>query len=218
MPKLITPLACRESLDLSHYVHRLRILTEKSIERKSIGQHKIAVSASGGFDSSIIATLLAQKHPNVHDIELIHLYSSRIWQADERSYLNTLLEKTGQRASYIDLESTKDRQLLLPHAHSAIRPSKMFVTTGVNHALRQKAQTLGCDRLLSGDGGDQLFLCYGGDDIIIPILREVPFGSKLHAFTSVVIYQNITTWSLLTTYLLGTAKSKMESNINGSRR
>lgn len=117
-----------------------------------------SIECSGGLDSSVVALAAADLHRD-RSLSLLNSYSETDVKGDERFFFAALAERargvptyveTNARSSMTDLSS----ELLAPTP----RPCKLAATIATTAQLHEAAQAAGSRLVLTGDGGDQLFL------------------------------------------------------------
>ncbi|WP_366186485.1 asparagine synthase-related protein [Flavobacterium ovatum] len=112
----------------------------------------IGVQLSGGFDSSIIITLL--KHFKI-SFSLVGMSSSRYEFRTER-YIQELIAPLGKNTVLIDFEDYLPlSQLEKVPAHQ--HPDMLNLNYHTNKAMAIECQKMGVEVLLTGSGGDNLF-------------------------------------------------------------
>jgi asparagine synthetase B (glutamine-hydrolysing) len=137
-----------------------RELMLASVSHKTIDHEgRVSVAVSGGLDSSVVAIATSLCHP-AHELPLINVRRLEDDSSDERPYFDILTQSiSNARAEHIEVSVGASRVDLSPELFDpAPRPSKMAGAGVTNSRIHRRSEELGCTRLLTGDGGDQLFL------------------------------------------------------------
>lgn len=138
------------------YVERFRELFEQSVLRRMRTSRPIAVSVSGGFDSSsIFCQALALKSqagglPPVYGLSTIFPPGSA---SDEREFLDVLDVSSGHPITRLPMSSAG----LMSHAEACIEQTEMPALTWTPQSpVLDEAQRSGCSVMLDGYFGDQM--------------------------------------------------------------
>ncbi|WP_037082633.1 asparagine synthase-related protein [Neorhizobium vignae] len=145
--------------DYAHQVNLIRQLILNSVSHK-LGPHieHAAVLCSGGVDSSVGAVAAGALYPN-RTFPLIHCDSEEHLYGDERFYFEAVAKKTGWPTATVDMNEGASRESLSPDLLvPTARPMKSAAALSTMAALKKLAMARGARVMLSGDGGDQLFI------------------------------------------------------------
>jgi len=130
----------------------------ESIKKLVEGKRKIAVTISGGVDSSMILALLRKVIPDRE----IFTYSAGFYGEDEFEYARLVAEKfkSVHKEKILKPEDyIGDDSLLRPlirHKGEPLHPNEIALA-----AVERIAKEDGCDIVLCGEGGDDIFGGYG---------------------------------------------------------
>ncbi|MBH5396457.1 hypothetical protein HZZ13_01335 [Bradyrhizobium sp. CNPSo 4010] len=117
-----------------------------------------SIECSGGLDSSVVALAAADLHRG-RPLSLLNSYSETDVNGDERFFFAALAEQVGGAPTYVETNARSSMthlssELLAPTP----RPCKLAATIPTTAQLHEAAQAAGSRMVLTGDGGDQLFL------------------------------------------------------------
>ncbi|MFG2843035.1 asparagine synthase (glutamine-hydrolyzing) [Kitasatospora sp. NPDC048296] len=119
----------------------------------------VAVVASGGLDSALVAALAGQHLPDLHTFTLVH---PGRWPADERRYAAEVARHCGAVHHEVELDPAALPELL-PRTVAHLGQPNADPITASSHALFAAVRAAGFTVALTGDGADELF---GGYDRI----------------------------------------------------
>lgn len=200
-----------------------------SAARELIGnalQHKIArhrdrfsVLCSGGVDSAVLAVAAARLNPG-RPLPLINSYSAEDRDGDERFYFRQVADHIGATCALVETNSQSSRTDLSSHLLAAtVRPTKTATTIPTTSLLYGAAAGQGSRCVLTGDGGDQLFL------LNAPVLysREIAAESvsraaALRALAGVAIRSRSTLWQIAGEVLHGRQSRRLKEHFFGRLR
>jgi len=139
-------------------VSRVESLIRKSIGKIIEGKSKIAVTLSGGVDSSLIVGMLRAMHPEMD----IYTYSAGFYGDDEFEYSRFVAKQNGtvhkekilSRDDYIGSGSLL--RPLIRFKGSPLHPNELALAS-----IELIAKEDGCDCVLCGEGSDDIFGGYG---------------------------------------------------------
>ena len=129
---------------------RMRSAVDRSVETLSTSQS--AIQLSGGLDSSIILTSLCRNGAQVSTIN----YATKAAGGDERRYAAEVSVRCGSPMATCEATSLPSYAPLFAHAPGA-HPFVYGVDDAFEHAVGVAARQAGCNRMLTGQGGDAVF-------------------------------------------------------------
>lgn len=147
---------CRDSFeDASKTIDDLLV---KSIDKLIQGKNRVAVTLSGGLDSSIIVSILRKNYPDMD----IYTYSAGFYGDDEFEYSRFVAkenmtihkEKILGSEEYIGPRSML--RSLIKFKGAPLHPNELALAE-----LEKMAKIDGCDIVLCGEGSDDIFGGYG---------------------------------------------------------
>ncbi|MFT4273081.1 MAG: asparagine synthase-related protein [Pantoea sp.] len=159
---------------------------------------KFSISCSGGLDSSVVS-IAAEKVSREWPVPLLNCYSEEDYHGDERFYFRIINEMVKGKPFEVETNSLSSRNslssdLLAPSA----RPCKMSAAVGIQTLLFRMTAKNGCQMILTGDGGDQLFLKLNKTFIWKEILEANFSGvSFMKIISGLAIQQRQSFWSVL---------------------
>lgn len=147
---------CADSFDEA--VEKVNNLLKKAIDKLVVGKNKVAVTISGGIDSSLIVAMLRNHYCDMD----IYTYSAGFCGDDEFEYArlvakenNTIhKEKVLGVEDYIGNKSMLSS--LIKFKGTPLHPNELALAE-----LEKMAKEDGCDIVLCGEGSDDIFGGYG---------------------------------------------------------
>jgi asparagine synthetase B (glutamine-hydrolysing) len=120
---------------------------------------RVGIFVSGGIDSSILFSLARKMSPGNCEIVPIHLKYTGSPTSDERCFFQQLLD-VDKTAILIDMEKALriNGQTMPSTVPLYPEPHREFLTAGMWLELKPILEQLGIKRLISGFGGDQVFM------------------------------------------------------------
>nr|RNF71878.1 asparagine synthase [Acidithiobacillus sulfuriphilus] len=163
---------------------------DKNIEEKTVGllqrvvqtmlpaTDSIGVLLSGGFDSSLIAGLLAA-YRNDHNLLLINSRANDSWVSDERYCARVVADMIN--VPLIEQKYNLDRSVVLDIGEipCAPRPVDTVLALEFYRALSTIANDIGVGTFFTGHGGDQLFLSLLTHHFILDYIRDIGFDRNV---------------------------------------
>jgi asparagine synthetase B (glutamine-hydrolysing) len=195
----------------------VRALTLAAVANKlPKGRGGIGIAASGGFDSSVIASLIHNELRNEQSVDLIHLHFPKTKKGDEVVFFHSLSEATKQNELYVDMDILRETILSTLYISPSFRPSKMFPTANAVHLTQKLSEERGNRVILSGDGGDQLFFDYQSSDVIFPLWKEEKtFFSGIAEVMNFLVLQDETLWNAIRTKSPAKTRDLVKSRLRG---
>ncbi len=146
------------------YIERFRELFEEAIRCRLRSASPVGISVSGGLDSSSIACMTHHMmHGDSRSLppQAVQLYScvfnEKFPKADERVYLNAVLEKCHQFPfTAISGETLWGFKETCTNGSFCLDEPETFPIRCMLTAVLQDARQRGCRVLLTGEGGDQI--------------------------------------------------------------
>lgn len=184
---------------------QIKALTAEAVRAKAAG-NRIGLSTSGGIDSSLLATLYESEFPGKRPF-LYHVFSSCILGFNEIDYFNDVRSRLSHHVRWLDTETTRDRQLKMPHMAAAFRPPVVSGWFERNWMLYEAARSDDVETLLSGDGGDQLMLCLDEMCLAREFVREgVPL---IQSLIDEAFLDRASLWDVAVSWISGRADRAM---------
>jgi asparagine synthase (glutamine-hydrolysing) len=162
-----------------HYVEDFRSLLADSMRDRLRHSRRVALSLSGGLDSTSVAATLAHlslPSPNT-DLQAISYIFDDLSSCDERRYIRPVIERYGIAWHPIladGMWSLRPDPPLPAHPHHV----EIDPVSHLTDAVRRMAFSVGCDTLVTGSFGDALF--DGGRFWLADLLAA---GRWSHAFS-----------------------------------
>ncbi|WP_338695168.1 asparagine synthase-related protein [Bradyrhizobium sp. 26S5] len=178
-----------------------------------------SIECSGGLDSSVVALAAADLHRD-RSLSLLNSYSETDVKGDERFFFAALAERargvptyveTNARSSMTDLSS----ELLAPTP----RPCKLAATIATTAQLHEAAQAAGSRLVLTGDGGDQLFLRMRRLTMARELLAEARSPREtLRELAGLAIQARASVWRVLGDVITGQSSRDLRRHMFGDLR
>jgi asparagine synthase (glutamine-hydrolysing) len=201
-----------EYSDPCDYTEHFRELFTTAVTDRIRDVERVAITVSGGLDSSSIA---AVAHRSTHDVS-VHGFTQvydQLVQCDERTYSQHLTRELG-----IAIEPVPTERFWLLADESAFRPrreSPFQAFTSCERYVYQRCQHLGIKVLLTGQGGDSLLtgtgVAYldrlvGGD---LSVFRDMHSHAKLRNQSMAAVVNRYLTQSLIPNSIKSTLRARL---------
>ncbi|WP_407175549.1 asparagine synthase-related protein [Bradyrhizobium sp. STM 3562] len=197
-----------------------RQLMEASVAHKTRRYNgAFSIECSGGLDSSVVALAAADLHRD-RPLSLLNSYSETDVNGDERFFFAALAEQVGGTRTYVETNARSSMtdlssELLAPTA----RPCKLAATTATTFQLHEAAQTAGSRLVLTGDGGDQLFLRMSRLAIARELLAETRSPRQaLRELAGLAIQTRASIWRVLRDVITGQSSRNLRRHMFGDLR
>lgn len=220
LAETVAKLPLEPTCSYDEQVEVVRALISNSVRHK-IGPYldRTSILCSGGVDSSVLAVAVAALYPK-RTLPLIHCYSDHHLHGDERFYFNAVVDQVGAPASMVDMQAGSSRNDLSPQLLApGVRPTKSAAALPTVASMYGLAKANGSSIVLTGDGGDQLFL------LNHPILysREIAteagtFRERLHSLIELSIMGRSTFWGIAGEVLCARRAKRFLRNYFGAAR
>lgn len=220
LSETVAALQTRYERDFSQTVKCFRQLIFNSIRHKTIQfKSEFSVTCSGGLDSSIVAIASSAINPG-RPMTLINCYSEEDYRGDERYYFRLINEKIKATSIEIETNSLSSRNSLSPELLSpSPRPCKMAAAIGIQALLFRATAKSGSNMLLTGDGGDQLFLKINKAFIWKELMgRNFSASSFIKVISGLAIQQRRSFWSVMYNAISGKELARYKSHFFGENR
>jgi Asparagine synthase len=216
---LVRNLRAPRRISYSDQVAEIRKLIINSVRHKlEPSFSKASILCSGGLDSSIVAVTAATLYPE-QKIPLIHCFSEEHLHGDERFYFNALVNQIGRPAATVDMNAGASRTSLSPELLTpSVRPSKAAAALTTLAGMYKLAKKNGSEVVLTGDGGDQLFLLNNPRIFCREILdeAETPLAA-MQNMVDISIMDRSTLWHIAAEVLRGKRAKHFQENFFGKR-
>lgn len=173
---------------------KLRAAVDLAIAAEHLGSERVLCEISGGLDSAIIAACLAAAgHP---PSAAINFWRDQA-EADERVYA-----EAAAAAAQVRLDAVhRDLLRLTPASFSmsarSVRPNLAAVDPEHDRLLAHALAAAGADLLMTGNGGDVVFLQVGAAQIAADLLAGAPCrGSRAARLADIARRTRRSIWSL----------------------
>lgn len=135
---------------------------------------RIAVRMSGGLDSSIVASVLSRATSS--HITGIHLVGQG-YEAYELKLARLAAKHAGIELLELEMPPAARELASVLDAPRLVRPSPQLLGAPADKALTAACHALGCDSIMTGHGGDTLFLQRSiAADVLVDYLRLNPLA------------------------------------------
>ena len=160
--------------------HELRDTTLHCIEAWAGLHHSIVHSLSGGFDSSLVLSLLmrASKRPTVVSVNRFALGPAE----DERRYARLAAQAAGVELTELPWDHEQRLEALCAAIPVTVKPTITQVFSGMDAAMnRVFAAGSDAEAIWTGQGGDHLFMAMKTGMAVVDCCRHHGFGHHLKA-------------------------------------
>ncbi|MGV9009952.1 asparagine synthase-related protein [Brevundimonas sp.] len=174
----------------------LRQAVDEAVDAVAGQGHALAVEISGGLDSGIVAATANRHHPG----------RARLWlnawgpdaSADERPWVDLLADHLGIPATCVPRATgqvTRDLLETMPHG---LRPA-LAALDGLHDAdWARRFRAAGIDRVLTGKGGDGLFIQPADVGVFVDLWHERGWRALLSpALVNLARWNERSVWSLI---------------------
>lgn len=212
------PHALAESYDEQVEIFRALILN--SVHHKLQNSiYNTSILCSGGVDSSVGALAAREVFPD-QNFNLIHGYSDDYPEGDERYYYKVMGRALGWPTYEVDTAALESRTQFAPELMvPTVRPVKTAAAIPTMASLKSRAAGLGASTLLSGDGGDQLFLLNDPLLFSAEILAEQDtVSSKVAHAAELANAARVSIWGVLKQLARPERQNDLRSRYFGSRK
>lgn len=204
-------------LSFDDEVALVRGLTVAAVEHKIGSRNQVvSLACSGGLDSSLLAVAARLTDPT----RPLHLINSRRpgeVYTDERIYFDTVVSAANGEPSYVTHGDASPGNPSAFRLAATARPSKIAGAVAINHALLQSAAARGSAVLLSGDGGDQLFLNYNFRAAFPELLAESTSIAELWRLSAgLAIAHRESIWSVAAQLVKNRAASNLSRHLRNT--
>ncbi|MDA9464793.1 hypothetical protein XH87_09280 [Bradyrhizobium sp. CCBAU 53415] len=178
-----------------------------------------SIECSGGLDSSVVALAAADLHRG-RPLSLLNSYSETDVNGDERFFFAALAEQVGGAPTYVETNARSSMthlssELLAPTP----RPCKLAATIATTAQLHEAAQAAGSRLVLTGDGGDQLFLRMRRLTMARELLAESRSPQEaLRELAGLAIQARASVWRVLREVITGRSGRDLRRHMLGEHR
>lgn len=149
---------------------RLRLAVEEAVQALAGTGESLAVEVSGGLDSSIVASTVARTHRD----------KVRLWlnawgpdpSADERAWIDILAHHLTLSASCVPRAVGHVTKAFLTDMPQGFRPGLAALDGLLDQDWARRFRAAGIDRVLTGKGGDGLFIQPADIGVFVDLRRE----------------------------------------------
>lgn len=220
LSEIVAALRTEYDKDFGQTVDNFRRLIINSVRHKTrLFKHEFSIACSGGIDSSVAAIVANIIYPE-RPVTLINCYSEEDYHGDERFYFRLIAEKVKGKPIEVEINSLSSRYSLSPELlMPSPRPCKMSAAVGIQALLFRETAQSGCHMILTGDGGDQLFLKMNQTVIWKELLgRCFSALSFIKVISGLAIQQRRSFWSILHDTVNGRELARYRSHFFGEKR
>jgi asparagine synthase (glutamine-hydrolysing) len=153
-------LSNRNVKPLLSYSHSLRETIESAVNRRIEGHEKIAISLSGGVDSSIISLHLKDSSKKVTSFSCIWTDSDKDKYNKDAVYAARIAENLGLNHFQVEMPKTNQIDEYLSRYLIAMQEPNANPTGISLYALYEEIAQQGFRLVLTGDGSDEIFAGY----------------------------------------------------------
>ncbi|WP_024508502.1 asparagine synthase-related protein [Bradyrhizobium sp. ARR65] len=178
-----------------------------------------SIECSGGLDSSVVALAAADLHRD-RPLSLLNSYSETDVNGDERFFFAALAERVRGVPTYVETNARSSMthlssELLAPTP----RPCKLAATIATTAQLHEAAQAAGSRLVLTGDGGDQLFLRMRRLTMARELLAETRSPREaLRELAGLAIQARASVWRVLRDVITGQSSRDLRRHMFGDLR
>jgi asparagine synthase (glutamine-hydrolysing) len=169
----------------SEYEEHFQELFRESVRRRLRVSGKVAAELSGGLDSSSVVCMaddiLRRGSCTANALATIsHVYNES-QSSDESHFIRLIEEQRNQRTHFIK-ESDYPLFHPMPEDEELYLPSPLHCFAETWRGLKETMEQIGARVLLSGQGGDHVFL---NETIYLPVLGDLAFSGR---FSDLLFY------------------------------
>lgn len=161
---------------------RLRQELDRAVDEQLISDVPIGATVSGGLDSSTVVGLADRARRARQDHTTLHLFAYHDQRAeqDERSYQRAVIDavRSPHEVHWVSSSPSELAQRFERYVHHQEEPYA-DVSSYAEYCLAEEASRSGVKVLLSGLGGDEVFVGYVSffGPLMLDLLRSGDFGS-----------------------------------------
>jgi asparagine synthase (glutamine-hydrolysing) len=150
---------------------------------------RLQLELSGGLDSSILATCLAERQ---HPWQCL-TFATHATDGDERPFARAVTNHIGVALEEIFLDASIADPLIVPTL-PRVRPGGFSVLAGSDAVLLKHARDFGADAIFSGAGGDNVFCMISSASPVLDALRQRGISGAWVALADVARLNETTGW------------------------
>lgn len=172
----------------------LRAAVDLAISAELDGAERILCEISGGLDSAIVATSLAAigRAPTA----AINFWRDQA-EADERTYAQAVADAAGVRLQAVRRELMRLSPEALAFPARSVRPNLAAIDPDYDALLVEALKGAEADVLMTGHGGDVVFLQVGAAEVAADLVRGAPcVGSRAARLADIARRARRSVWSL----------------------